>query len=149
ELIKADARLDIRAVSNPQKFDSEEQARAAIGTDTDKEVLPYRERKADGTADTGYYIVDKSPVITGSDVREARGQQNQQGMGGYSVGFTLKPSGAGKFGDWTEKNVGNYLAVVLNGEIKSVAVVKSKISDSGQIEGSFTKDQAEDLGLTL
>jgi len=148
DLIKGDSRLDIRAVGNPQKFDTEDQAKAALGADQEKEVLPYRERKADGTSEAGYYVVDKSPVVSGNDIREARGQRNQQSFG-YSVGFSLKPSGSEKFGSWTEKNVGNYLAVVLNGEIKSVAVVRSKISDSGQIEGNFSKEQAEDLGLTL
>ena len=113
KLIGGESRLDIRAVSNPQKFDSLEQATAALGTDETKEILPNRESKADGTAETGYYIVDKTPVITGSDVRDARGQQNQQSFG-FSVGFSLKPSGSEKFGTWTENNVGNYLAVVLN-----------------------------------
>jgi preprotein translocase subunit SecD len=149
ELIKGESRLDIRAVAPAPKFDTEEQAKASPEFNPDREVLPYRERRADGTSEAGYYIVDKTPVVSGNEVREARGQQNQQGMGGYSVNFSLKPSGAEKFGTWTENNIGKYLAVVLNGEIKSVAVVKSKITDSGQIEGSFTREQAEDLGLTL
>ncbi len=34
-------------------------------------------------------------------------------------------------------------------QIKSVAIVKSRIDDRGQIEGNFTQQQAEDLGLTL
>lgn len=149
ELIKGESRLDIRAVANPQKFDTLEQATASLGTDQEKTVLPYKERKADGTTDSGFYVVDKAVVVGGNDVREARGQQNQQGGGGYSVGFSLKPTGAEKFGTWTENNIGKYLAVVLNDEIQSVAVVRSKISDSGQIEGNFTKEQAENLGLTL
>ncbi|MEO6725851.1 MAG: protein translocase subunit SecD [Blastocatellia bacterium] len=149
ELIKGESRLDIRAVANPQKFDTLEQATASLGTDQEKVVLPYKERKADGTTDAGFYVVDKAIVVGGNDVREARGQQNQQGGGGYSVGFSLKPAGAEKFGTWTENNIGKYLAVVLNDEIQSVAVVRSKISDSGQIEGNFTKEQAENLGLTL
>ncbi len=149
ELIKGDSRLDIRAVANPQKFDTLDQATASLGTDQEKVVLPYKERKADGTTDSGFYVVDKAIVVGGNDVREARGQQNQQGGGGYSVGFSLKPTGAEKFGTWTENNIGKYLAVVLNDEIQSVAVVRGKISDSGQIEGNFTKEQAENLGLTL
>jgi preprotein translocase subunit SecD len=149
ELIKGQSRLDIRAVvPTTSKFDTEEQAKASPELNQDREVLPYRERRADGTAEAGYYIVDRSPVVNGSEVREARGQQNQGG-GGYSVNFSLKPTGAEKFGTWTENNIGKYLAVVLNNEIKSVAVVKGKISDSGQIEGSFTREQAEDLGLTM
>jgi preprotein translocase subunit SecD len=111
-------------------------------------VLPYNEKRGDGSADTGFYVVEKVPVITGADLRSARGVQSQQGFG-YEVAFDLKPSGSEKFGNWTGSNVGNYLAVVLNGEIKSVAVVKSRIDDSGRIEGNFTKQQAEDLGLVL
>jgi len=141
ELMRIDARLEIRPVSNPQKFDTKEQAEAAQAGDTNKEVLPYKEKQADGTMETGYYLVDKGAVIDGSDLREARGVPNQQGFG-YYVGFSLKPSGSEKFGTWTGNNIGNYLAVVLNGEIRSVAVVRSQITDSGQIEGNFTQQQA-------
>lgn len=148
ELLKTDARLEIRA-SSGQRFDTAEQATASLGADAaSKEVLPYKEKNADGTLQTGYYVVDKSPVIDGSDLREARGVPNQQGFG-YYVAFSLKPGGSEKFGSWTEKNIGNYLAVVLNNEIRSVAVVRNKITDSGQIEGNFTQQQAEDLGLVL
>jgi preprotein translocase subunit SecD len=148
ELLKTDARLEIRA-ANGQKFDTVEQATASLGADAaTKEVLPYREKNADGTAQTGYYIVDKTAVIDGNDLREARGVPNQQGFG-YYVAFSLKPAGAEKFGTWTENNIKNYLAVVLSNEIRSVAVVNAKITDSGMIEGSFTQQQAEDLGLVL
>src|SRR6185503_4597427 len=39
--------------------------------------------------------------------------------------------------------------VVLNGEVKSIAFIKSQIYDQGQITGRFTKTSAEDLALTL
>lgn len=150
QLIKGDAKLEIRAVdtANPQRFATREEAVAALAGAENKEVLPYNEKRGDGGADTGFYILEKSPVVTGSDLREARGVQSQQGFG-YEVAFSLKPTGAEKFGTWTGNNVGNYLAVVLDNEIKSVAVVKSRIDDSGRIEGNFTQQQAEDLGLTL
>ena len=147
KLLNTDARLEIRA-ANAQKFDTAEQASASLAGDANKEVLPYREKQADGTMDTGFYIVDKLPVIDGGDLREARGVPNQQGFGFY-VAFSLKPGGSEKFGTWTENNINNYLAVVLNSEIRSVAVVRNKITDSGQIEGNFTQQQAEDLGLVL
>jgi len=148
DLLKTDARLEIRA-ANGQKFDTVEQATAALGADaSSKEVLPYKEKNADGTTQTGFYIVDKAAVIDGGDLREARGVPNQQGFG-YYVAFSLKPGGSEKFGTWTENNINNYLAVVLSGEIRSVAVVRNKITDSGQIEGNFTQQQAEDLGLVL
>lgn len=149
ELIKGDAKLEIRAVVDPaQKYLTREEAEAALAGATDKEVLPYNEKRGDGGADTGFYVVEKSPVITGADLRNARGVQSQQGFG-YEVAFDLKPTGAEKFGTWTGQNVGKYLAVALSGEIKSVAVVRSRIDDSGRIEGNFTRQQAEDLGLVL
>ena len=129
-------------------FPSKEAAEASIAGAGDKEVLYYSERRGDGTQDQGYYIVDKAPVITGNDLRTARGIPSQQGLG-YEVAFDLKPAGSEKFGAWTGANIGNYLAVVLNNEIKSVARVNDRITDSGRITGNFSKVQAEDLGLTL
>ena len=57
--------------------------------------------------------------------------------------------GAEKFGAWTTANVNNYMGVVLNGEVSSVAYIKSPIYDRGQITGRFSQAQAEDLALTL
>lgn len=71
------------------------------------------------------------------------------GTDDYLIAFTLKPVAANRFGEWTDGNVGRYLAIVLNGAVRSAPYVKSRITDSGQITGSFTKQQAEDVALTL
>jgi preprotein translocase subunit SecD len=149
ELIKGDARLEIRAAVPPASpFPTKEAAEASITSRETQEALFYNEKRADGADDQGWYILEKSPVITGADLRSARGIPSQQG-GGYEVNFDLKPAGSEKFGNWTGANIGNYLAVVLNNEVKSVAVVQAKITDSGRISGRFSKEQAEDLGLVL
>jgi preprotein translocase subunit SecD len=152
-LIGADSTLEIKAVAPPaQKYATREEAQIALAGATDKEVVRYNEKRANGTADEGFYILEKTPVITGDDLRTARGVQSQGGFG-YEVAFDLKSAGSEKFGKWTGDNIGNYLAVVLgneaNKEIKSVAVVRSRIDNSGRIEGNFTQAQAEDLGLVL
>jgi preprotein translocase subunit SecD len=72
-----------------------------------------------------------------------------RGGNDYNIQFNLKPAGAQAFGDWTGKNIGKYLAVVLNDEIKSAPVIKGQIFDTGTIEGKFSKTSAEDLALTL
>jgi preprotein translocase subunit SecD len=41
------------------------------------------------------------------------------------------------------------LSIVLNNEVKSIARIESQIRDQGQITGSFTKRQAEDIALVL
>src|SRR5215475_464894 len=149
KLIGDDARLEIRAVAPPgQSYATREEAEIALAGATDKEVMKESEKRRDGTSREGFYILEKNPVVIGSDLRTARGIQSQGGFG-YEVAFQLKKEGAEKFGKWTGENVGNYLAVVLNNEIKSVAVVKSRIDERGQIEGNFTQQQAEDLGLVL
>ncbi|HEV2666231.1 MAG TPA: protein translocase subunit SecD [Blastocatellia bacterium] len=153
-LIGADSTLEIRAVAQGgQKYATREEAEIALAGATDKEVLKNSEKRGDGTAEGGFYILEKTPVITGSDLRTARGIQSQGGFG-YEVAFDLKREGSEKFGKWTGDNIGNYLAVVLGSkttgmDIKSVAVVKNRIDASGRIEGNFTKQQAEDLGLVL
>jgi preprotein translocase subunit SecD len=150
ELIKGDAKLEIRAVVPPgQQYPTKEQAEAAMTSPETQEVLFHSEKRSADRTDEGYYILEKSPVITGADLRTARGIPSQQGIGGYEVAFDLKPAGSEKFGNWTGANVGNFLAVVLSGQIKSVATVNDKITDSGRITGSFTQQQAEDLGLVL
>lgn len=151
ELIKADARLELKAVVPPGTlYQSVEEATAALGGTVpgDREILPINEQRAGGTSINGYYIVEKTPVVTGADLRDARGVPTQQGFG-YQVAFNLKPAGAERFGAWTEKNIGNLLAISLNGQIRSAPSIKDKITDSGVIQGNFTQQEAEDLGLVL
>ena len=67
------------------------------------------------------------------------------------VFFTLKPgdSCAGKFARLTGANIGQRLAIVLDGEITSAPVIRARIRDSGVIEGSFTIESANDLAIVL
>lgn len=155
KLIGADSTLEIRAVApgtNTNGYLTREEAEIALAGATDKEVLKYSKKRGDETAKESFYILEKKPVITGEDLRTARGVQSQGGFG-YEVSFDLKRDGADEFGKWTGANVGNYLAVALgnrpNMEIKSVAVVESRIDASGRITGNFGQQEAEDLGLVL
>jgi preprotein translocase subunit SecD len=151
ELIKGDAKLDLKAVVPPGTlFKTREEAIASLGgtIPSDREVLPISEKRSDGNSFEGYYVVEKTPIITGSDLRDARGVPGQQG-GSYRVIFSLKPGADERFGNWTEKNIGNLLAIVLSDKIKSAPSIRNKITDSGEIEGNFTKQEAEDLGLVL
>ncbi len=151
ELLKVEAKLSLKAVvPGTQLYPTMEEAVASLGgtIPSDREVLPLNEKRSDGRVNQGYYILEKTPIISGSDLRDARGVPSQQGLG-HHVSFSIKPGADEIFGAWTEKNIGNYLAVDLGGQLMSVAVIKNRISDSGQIEGNFTREEAEDLGLVL
>jgi|HubBroStandDraft_1064217.scaffolds.fasta_scaffold15483_2 preprotein translocase subunit SecD len=85
-----------------------------------------------------WYLLARTPVIRGTDVRNARAGQDD--MRSWEVSFTLTPDSGKRFGRYTEANIGNRLAVVLDNEIDSVAVIKGRIEDSGQIENIGTGD---------
>lgn len=151
ELIKGEARLELKAVVPPGTlFPTRDEALTSLGgpLPSDREILPISERRSDGNSFEGFYIVEKTPIITGADLRDARGLPGQTGAA-YRVSFSLKPGADERFGQWTEKNIGNLLAIVLNDQIKSAPSIRNRISDSGEITGNFTKQEAEDLGLVL
>ena len=60
----------------------------------------------------------------------------------YQISFSLKPSGAQKFGEWTGKSIGKYLAIVLNDQVKSAPYIKAQIFD----QGTYRREVFEDLG---
>lgn len=166
-LIGAESNLALMKVvspPNPQPvttYPSEEVAKQSIGgtVPPNRRILPYNDRDepANGTPSATpdpnrpkqFVVVEYPPIVDGSELREANAISRTGSDRDFEIGFSLKPAGAAKFGEWTGKNIGNYMAVVLNNEVKSAAYIKSQIFDSGQISGRFTKASAEDLALTL
>jgi preprotein translocase subunit SecD len=98
---------------------------------------------------TSWYVVSRSSVVTGRDLRNARAGVDPQSPGSYAVDFTLSNDGASRFGPFTERNIGNLLSVVLDNRIQSVATIQGRIDDFGQITGRFTQQEALDLALIL
>lgn len=164
-LVGETSRLELMKIVSPpnpspvQTYPTKEAALATIGgKDSDtRKVLPYTERD-DSTkpnqnpADkkpAQFVVVESPAVVDGSELRDAAAIQGRAGGSDFQISFSFKPAGAQKFGDWTGKNIGNYMAVVLNDEVKSAAYIKSQIFDSGEISGKFKKTDADDLALTL
>jgi preprotein translocase subunit SecD len=92
-------------------------------------------------------VVESPPIVNGSDLRTASAARSDGED--YQIQFSLNKAGAAKFGAWTGANINEYLGVVLNDEVKSIAYIKSQISDQGVISGRFTRQSAEDLALVL
>jgi len=83
------------------------------------------------------------------DMRDAQASSGQYGGENYQINFSLSPDGARRFGDWTGAHIGDNLAIVLNNVVKSAPTIQAKITDRGQITGSFTQTDADDLALIL
>ncbi len=115
----------------------------------DRDVTPPANQTPPAEKPKQYVVVETPSVVDGSELRDASAVSRTGNDNDYQISFSFKPSGAQKFGEWTGKNINNYMAVVLNDQVKSAAFIKSQIFDSGEISGRFTKASAEDLGLTL
>ena len=72
---------------------------------------------------------------------------------GYpAVGFEFEAERKGAFGDFTEAHIGDGLAIVLNGEVATVATIQSKLPGSGHISGGaagFTPKEVQELITVL
>jgi preprotein translocase subunit SecD len=144
-------------------YATEEEAKASLNANgnvpANRRVLPYQERVEPTAAASQnqndqkpkrWVVVEAPAIIDGSQLRNANAIPTRAGASDeYEIGFSLKKDGADKFGAWTGANINEYMGVVLNDEVKSIAFIKSQIFDSGQIEGRFTKQSADDLALTL
>lgn len=128
-------------------YPSEDAARNASPDDADIVLLVDASRKKDNDP-VSYLRLEKSAVISGADLKDAYASQDSV-SGNYSIMFTLTPQGAEKFGDWTGRNIGRYLAIVLDDKVISAPVIRGQIFDNGSIDGYFDKQSAEDLALSL
>jgi len=162
QLIGAESNLELMKVVSPpnpspvQTYPSEEAAKQSLGgaVPPNRKIFPFTERSAVPLANgqeppKQFVVVEYPAVVDGSELRGADAVSRTGNESDYQISFSFKPGGAQKFGEWTGKNIGNYMGVVLNGEVKSVAFIKSQIFDQGEISGKFTKTDAEDLALTL
>lgn len=94
------------------------------------------------------YLVKEIPILNGSQVVDAQvafDQSNQP-----IINFTLNSTGARIFGEFTGKNVGKRLAVVLDGKVYSAPNIRERIGGgSGQISGGFTMSEAGNVAIAL
>ena len=131
--------------------DEERNARVNLMSDLEAEeygdvILPFA-KSTSTSGESGFLLVKKIPILDGSSITSASPSRDQNNQ--YVVSFTLDSAGARIFGDFSGKNIGKRLAIVLDGKVYSAPVLRSRITDSGQISGDFDKYSAADLALTL
>lgn len=100
-----------------------------------------------GNQNEAYFVTNEEPGVTGEFISDAR--ITFDNFGRPSVGFRFRGEGATKFGNLTENNIGERLAIVLDGKIQSAPVINDKITYEGTITGDFTSEEAKDLALVL
>jgi preprotein translocase subunit SecD len=152
DIIKSTALLELKIVEpGGGPFPSREAALAQSGgvAPEGKQLLPSVRRFNDASSGSTeeWYLLNKVASITGRDLKTANPSSDE--FGKPAVSFNLTSDGADRFEKVTSANIGKQLAIVLDGKVQSAPSIRGQIRDSGQISGSFTLEQANDLALVL
>jgi preprotein translocase subunit SecD len=98
------------------------------------------------------YLLERASQVEGTDFRDAQPSSDVNGR--PNLTFTLTTDAGDRFYKYTNAHSKDSaspgsMAIVLGGKVKEVASINSAIRDRGEIEGSFTKDEVDNLSLML
>ena len=95
------------------------------------------------------YVLQEDAFITGQMLENAVSARDPQ-FNTPQVQFELSRRGGRRFAEVTGQNVGEFLAIVLDGEVVSAPVIRDRIGARGQIDlAGSTLQEASDLALVL
>jgi len=101
----------------------------------------------DGAGQPITYLVKRRVVVSGENLVDAQPSFQD---GRPVVSFRFDTIGGKRFGDVTSDNIGQLLAIVLDGKVISAPRIQSAIvGGSGIITGRFTVQEVTDLALLL
>lgn len=149
-VIQSTARLEIHLVLGGPWPDEQTALQALGGTvPFDAELL----HTAPGASSSGsgdeIYEIQKTPVVGGTDIRDAQASRNQN-TNEPEVVFYLTTAAGNRFADFTGANKGKALSIVLDNKIQEVATIHDQIRDTGTISGGgISEQQAKDLSMLL
>jgi preprotein translocase subunit SecD len=137
EMLGKTAKLDFRMVDLSMTPEQ-----AAETHPSDSEIL-------DGETPGQKYLIEKRVLVSGADLTDAQPGFDQR-TSEPIVSFRFNSSGARKFAEATQANVGKPFAIVLDNKVISAPVIREPIlGGAGQISGSFTVQSANDLAILL
>ncbi|EFC91927.1 protein-export membrane protein SecD [Dethiosulfovibrio peptidovorans DSM 11002] len=170
ELIGKTALLEFRQVlqatsalppkAQRENYDSDEEYQAAVSrwneVKADRDELESRLR-SEASSESGAVVGSDEagriyllgPVyVGGKDLKDAKATYDNLGRPVVSLEFN--DDGAKLFDSATAENVGNQIAIVLDGTVVSAPVVQERISGgAAQISGRFTPEEARNLAIML
>ena len=134
-VIQAGGQLELKLVEDPQTYPSEAAALAAKGG-----VLPPGTELVQGSSEsrtpTGqnsgdvWYLLQRTPAVTGRDLRSATESRNTEMPGQWQINFVLSSDAGRSFGRFTEQNMGRQMAIVLDKKVYSAPTIQGKIEDT-------------------
>lgn len=92
---------------------------------------------------------ERTPVLSGDVITDASFSPDDK-SGSFQVTMKMNAEGADKWADVTRKNVGNFIAIVLDDKVYSYPRVNDPITGGiSQITGKFSFDDAKTLASVL
>jgi preprotein translocase subunit SecD len=152
DAIKSTSKLAVYAVvSGP--FQDDQAAIASVnGAVPPDDMLMHGNGTGAAGGDDEVYILQRASIVEGNDFRDAQPSTDQEGR--PNMTFTLTTDAGNRFYTYTSAHSKDSaspgkMAIVLGDRVKEVAAIDSAIRDRGEIHGSFTKDEVENLSLML
>jgi protein-export membrane protein SecD len=142
DLLGKTAKMTFQMVDENASIEQAQKGIVPIGS----EYLPFDNPKdAQGPG----LVVEKHVFVSGDKLTTARADSNQQ-TGQTVVVMNFNNIGGREFGNETKDNIGRRFAIVLDRKIIEAPVIKDAIlTGTGEIEGNFTFQTANDLAVLL
>ena len=150
DAIKSTSKLAVYAVvSGP--YESDQAAMTALNG-----VVPPEDQLVHGNATPNtpdqVWLLERASQVEGTDFRDAQPSTDVNGR--PDLTFTLTTEAGDRFYKYTSAHsrdsaAPGSMAIVLGGKVREVASINSAIRDRGQIEGSFSKEEVDNLSLML
>ncbi|MBR1086128.1 protein translocase subunit SecD [Bradyrhizobium manausense] len=139
ELLGQTAKMEFRMVDTTVSPDQAQQGR----------LPPDAELLMSASPPPTPYVVKKQVLVAGGDLVDAQTTFDQR-TSEPVVSFKFNTSGARKFAQATQENVGLPFAIVLDNKVISAPRINEPITGGqGQISGSFTVQSANDLAILM
>jgi len=145
KLLAVTGHLEFKIVKDAAPSEELLRAKFPDGLPPGTEIVTERDKDTDRVLTA--YLLPEQANITGDYLQDARVTFDRQQRS--EVAFQFNSEGGRIFGDLTEKNIGERLAIVLDNRVYSAPNIKSRIGSSGVIEGRFTPQEAADLAVVL
>jgi len=148
EIIQSTAMLELKqSFGGPYKSETEAMAANNGVLPPNTMIMKGSPERESGETGDAYYVVSRSSVVSGRDLRGAQPTTDQSGR--PAVDFYLTNEGGKRFQAFTGAHIKDSLAIVLDNKVKSAPRIDGEISDTGIITGRFTQQQANDLAMVL
>jgi protein-export membrane protein SecD len=142
-LLGKTAKMTFHLVNSEVSYDDMVHNRIPIGTEL---VEDQDEKLPDGTP--VHYAIYSRALLTGEMLTGAGQTYDERGM--PAVSFRFNSTGASRFAQITQENVGKQFAVVLDNKVITAPRIQTPIlGGNGIITGNFTAQSANDLAVLL